>query len=76
MKSSIRTKVIVAPRSPDYILWHTQRRNLMKRIAIILTAAVALVSLAAWLNAADEKPWLDMKNCDFCKNLLKDPHLL
>lgn len=33
-----------------------------------LTIVLALVALAAtFVVAADEKPWLDMQNCDFCK---------
>ena len=32
--------------------------------------------LAAVLAMAGEKPWFDMENCDFCKHLMTDPHLM
>lgn len=40
---------------------------------IIVALAVMLMSLTA---VAEEKPWFDMENCAFCKNLMTDPHLM
>ncbi len=47
----------------------------MKKEKLAFIAVVVLL-FAALLYAADEKPWFDMKNCEFCKNLLDDPKLL
>lgn len=47
----------------------------MKR-RILYLSAVAVLLVSITLFAADEKPWFDMKNCDFCVHLTKDPHLL
>jgi hypothetical protein len=55
---------------------NNHRRIVMKKTVIIMAILAVFVSLTAWLNAAEEKPWFDMKNCDFCKNFLKDPQLL
>ncbi len=46
-----------------------RNRVLFLSIAVILLVGVTLI-------AKDEKPWFDMKNCEFCSNLCKDPHLL
>ncbi len=50
----------------------------MKRVLIF--AAFGLMILAATSSVAQEqpkeKPWFDMKNCDFCKNLLVDSMLM
>jgi len=45
------------------------KRVLFLGLAIVLLVCVSLI-------AGDGKPWFDMHNCDFCKNLCKDPHLL
>jgi len=47
----------------------------MKLTKIIMIFAAVMV-LASVSIAADEKPWFDMKNCAFCKNLTTDPNLL
>lgn len=47
----------------------------MKLVKCMMIFAAVMV-LASWSSAADEKPWFDMKNCAFCKNLLTDPELL
>ncbi len=47
----------------------------MRKRAIYLGTAVVLLACLG-LVAQDEKPWFDMKNCEFCSNLCKDPHLL
>jgi hypothetical protein len=38
----------------------------MKRTLLIL-AAIAMVAAMVAVGVAQEKPWFDMKNCDFCK---------
>jgi len=48
----------------------------MKKYAIALSVCVAVVLTVVGSFAADENPWFDIEHCDFCKNLLKDPHLL
>ena len=47
----------------------------MRKRAIYLGTAVVLLACLG-LVAQDEKPWFDMKNCEFCSNLCKNPHLL
>ena len=47
----------------------------MKRAGTIsIVAAVAL--MLALVVAAEDKPWFDMDNCDFCKHLMTDPGLM
>jgi hypothetical protein len=43
------------------------------RLIRLSLVAVLLLVLSA---AAQEKPWIDMENCAFCKCLTEDPHLL
>jgi hypothetical protein len=47
----------------------------MKKFAIAFAVCAAVVLTVAGSFAADEKPWFDMEHCDFCKNLLTEPHL-
>jgi hypothetical protein len=47
--------------------------DVMKRS--LLFVGLILILLATVLFA-EEKPWFDMENCDFCKNLLEDPKLM
>ena len=47
----------------------------MKRQVLYLSVAVILLA-SLTLVAGDEKPWCDMKNCDFCNYLMEDPGLL
>ena len=47
----------------------------MKKSAVVLVICTAVVLAVVGSFAADEKPWFDMEHCDFCKNLLKEPHL-
>ena len=37
---------------------------------------LASIALAVSMVLADEKPWFDVKNCDFCKQFDKEPGLL
>jgi len=46
----------------------------MKRRMFVLTVLVMVV--AAGATTAGEKPWLDMVNCDMCKNIAATPGLL
>ncbi len=47
----------------------------MKRLGFIILMVAVLIAVTT-LTIAQEKPWLDQKNCTFCKTLLKDPQLL
>ncbi len=47
----------------------------MKRPSFILMLVAVLIAVTT-ITIAQEKPWYDMKNCAFCKTLLKDPQLL
>ena len=47
----------------------------MKKFVIALMVCAAVALAVAGSFAVDEKPWFDMEHCDFCKNLLTDPHL-
>lgn len=46
------------------------------RTVVSVLALVALVLVAAVMAADQEKPWFDMKNCAFCKELAAQPGLL
>lgn len=45
----------------------------LNRLLVIIAAIMLVCSAVAF---AQEKPWFDMQNCSFCKNLLTDPKLL
>jgi hypothetical protein len=45
----------------------------MKAASILVALALVFWALPA---VAQEKPWFDMQNCDFCKFLVKDSNLL
>ena len=47
----------------------------MRRLAISLTVTM-LVMLSFSISAAQDRPWFDMENCAFCKNLLAEEGLL
>jgi hypothetical protein len=47
----------------------------MKRFSLTFLLVAVLVAVTT-ITIAQEKPWLDMKNCAFCKTLLKDPQLV
>jgi hypothetical protein len=47
----------------------------MRRTGFLL-AVVAVSLMAAGFAAAQEKPWLDLQNCSFCRHLTTDPKLL
>lgn len=50
----------------------------MKRIMIFAIAGLLFLAVAASMaeDKPQEKAWFDMKNCDFCKNLVVDSMLL
>jgi hypothetical protein len=48
----------------------------MRKLTIVLLAAVVAMILVSVLIQADEKAWFDLENCDFCKQLTTPPDLL
>jgi len=47
----------------------------MKKVRQLIIPFLAVL-LVAMTVMAGEKPWFDMENCDFCKHLMTDPHLM
>lgn len=45
-------------------------------IALFSALAIVIAAVAIADEPAHETPWFDMPNCDFCKHLTTDPHLL
>jgi len=49
----------------------------MKKALIILALGLLVFSVVSMAqDQPKEKPWFDMKNCDFCKNLVVDSMLM
>jgi len=50
----------------------------MKRLIIFVIAGLLFLAVTVSMaqDKPQEKPWFDMKNCDFCKNLMVDSMLL
>jgi hypothetical protein len=46
---------------------------MLRKISVAALGIVMLLSLSA---AADDKPWFDMENCDFCKHLTSIPGMM
>lgn len=46
-----------------------------KAVTLLVFTAILIVFFSM-LSAQDEKPWFDLQNCEFCKNLMTDPQLL
>lgn len=46
-----------------------------KAVSLIIFTAILIVFFSM-LSAQDAKPWFDLQNCEFCKNLMTDPQLL
>lgn len=48
----------------------------MKRSHIVLFMTPVLAIMLCWGSVAEEKPWFDLENCAFCKQLSAEPGLV